>query len=490
MFRPGMDEIRILSKEYRMIPISTEISIDARTPMELLKILKTTYDYCFILESKGNRDFSDRYIFLGYDPMLELSCKDGIMNLKDFKSGENSSFKTANPKEYMKELMENYKTPKFSYLPHFTGGLFGYFAYDFIKYAEPSLKLDAEDEHDFKDLELMLFDKLIIFDKEENKIVIVANIETSMPEEGYERAKTDIDNIIGIINHTEESSLEEGRLLSGFEAQFDRKTYGEKVDRCRHYIREGDAFQIVISNCLKATFEGNLIGTYGRIRAMNPSPYMFYFSGDELEVAGASPESLVKLRNGILQTFPLAGTMPRGKDMQEDQDMEIKLMSDPKELAEHSMLVDLGRNDLGKVSRLGSVEVEKYMQVERFSHVMHIGSIVRGELAAPNTALDAIEAVLTAGTLSGAPKIRACEIITELENNKRGIYGGAIGYIDFAGDMDTCIAIRLAYKKGNKVFVRSGGGIVADSNPQSEYEEVINKAKAVVMALEMSREVK
>jgi anthranilate synthase component 1 len=215
----------------------------------------------------------------------------------------------------------------------------------------------------------------------------------------------------------------------------------------------------------------------------NPSPYMFYFSSDDIEIAGASPETLVKLNNDTLYTFPLAGTRPRGKTEEEDAKLKRELLSDPKELAEHNMLVDLGRNDLGKISEFGTVLVEKYKTIEAFSHVMHIGSTVSSKIRKDKSALDAIEAVLPAGTLSGAPKIRACEIINELENNKRGIYGGAIGYIDFAGNMDTCIAIRIAFKKNGKIFIRSGAGIVADSVPESEYQECINKAKAVINAL-------
>ena len=245
-------------------------------------------------------------------------------------------------------------------------------------------------------------------------------------------------------------------------------------------------FQIVLSNRLSAPFEGSLLNTYRILRTLNPSPYMFYFSGTDVEVAGASPETLVKLEDGILHTFPLAGTRPRGKTEAEDRALEADLLSDEKELAEHNMLVDLGRNDLGKISRFGSVQVEKFHSIERYSHVMHIGSTVRGEIRADCDALDAVEAVLPAGTLSGAPKIRACQLIGELENNKRGIYGGAIGYLDFTGNMDTCIAIRIAYKKNGKVFIRSGAGIVADSVPEREYAECINKARAVVNALEQA----
>ena len=267
---------------------------------------------------------------------------------------------------------------------------------------------------------------------------------------------------------------------------FEREQFCSMVEKAKHYIHEGDIFQIVLSNRLCAPFEGSLFDTYRVLRTINPSPYMFYFSGTDVEVAGASPETLVKLENGVLHTFPLAGTRPRGKTDAEDRALEAELLADEKELAEHNMLVDLGRNDLGRISKFGTVQVEKLHSIERFSHVMHIGSTVRGEIREDRDALDAVEAVLPAGTLSGAPKIRACQLIGELENNKRGIYGGAIGYIDFTGNMDTCIAIRIAYKKNGKVFVRSGAGIVADSDPEKEYEECLNKAKASLKALKLA----
>ena len=275
-----------------------------------------------------------------------------------------------------------------------------------------------------------------------------------------------------------------GRMTSPMRKLFSKEQYCSMVEKAKHHIREGDIFQIVLSNRLEADFEGSLFNTYRILRTVNPSPYMFYFSSSDLEVAGASPETLVKLEDGVLHTFPLAGTRPRGKTEAEDKQLEAELLADPKELAEHNMLVDLGRNDIGKIAKFGSVAVEKYHSIERYSHVMHIGSTVRGELADDRTALDAIDAILPAGTLSGAPKIRACQLINDLENNKRGIYGGAIGYLDFTGNLDTCIAIRIAYKKNGKVFVRSGAGIVADSVPESDYQECINKAAAVVKALE------
>ena len=269
---------------------------------------------------------------------------------------------------------------------------------------------------------------------------------------------------------------------------FEKERFCAMVEKAKRYIYEGDIFQIVLSNRLSAPFEGSLLNTYRVLRTVNPSPYMFHFAGTDVEVAGASPETLVKLENGVLHTFPLAGTRPRGKTPEEDLRLEKELLQDEKELAEHNMLVELGRNDLGRVSRFGTVQVEKLHSIERFSHVMHIGSTVRGGIADDKDALDAIEAVLPAGTLSGAPKIRACQLIAQLENNKRGIYGGAIGYIDFTGNMDTCIAIRIAYKKNGKVFVRSGAGIVADSVPEKEFEECINKAMATLKSLELAQE--
>lgn len=259
------------------------------------------------------------------------------------------------------------------------------------------------------------------------------------------------------------------------------------VEQAKRYIREGDIFQVVLSNRLEAGFEGSLLDVYRILRTINPSPYLFYFTSDDMELAGASPETLVKLEDGVLHTFPLAGTRPRGRTAEEDKRLEEELLSDEKELAEHNMLVDLGRNDIGKISRFGSVQVEKYLSIERFSHVMHIGSTVRGELREDCDAVNAIDAILPAGTLSGAPKLRAAEIIDQLEHNKRGVYGGAVGYLDFTGNLDACIAIRLAFAKNGKVFIRSGAGIVADSEPEKEYQECINKAKAVVRALELAQ---
>ena len=330
----------------------------------------------------------------------------------------------------------------------------------------------------------MLFDKVIAFDNLKQKIILIVSIDLTEADSAYRKAERELENLIRLIRDGAEKEEPAGALRSEFRPLFDEPQYCAMIERAKHHIHEGDIFQIVLSNRLEADYEGSLLNCYRMLRTLNPSPYMFYFSGTDVEVAGASPETLVKLEDGVLHTFPLAGTRPRGKSPAEDAALEAELLQDEKELAEHNMLVDLGRNDIGKIAKFGTVAVERYHEILHFSHVMHIGSTVRGEIRPDLDALNAVDSILPAGTLSGAPKIRACQLINDLENNKRGIYGGAIGYIDFSGNLDTCIAIRIAYKKNGKVFIRSGAGIVADSVPEKEYQECINKAKAVVTALE------
>ena len=439
-----------------------------------------------MLESVENQEKWGRYTFLGYDPKMEITCVDGQMTIRN---GREETRPAAHPGEYIKEVLERYKSPKVEGLPTFTGGLVGYFSYDYLKYSEPKLNLDAEDVEGFKDVDLMLFDKVIAFDNFHQKIFIIANAGTEDLDKEYSRCIEEIDGIIDLILHGRPVDIVPGKITSKFRPLFSEEEYCRMVEKAKHYIYEGDIFQVVLSNRLEADYEGSLLNAYRLLRTINPSPYMFYFSSDDMEVAGASPETLVKLENEMLHTFPLAGTRPRGASKEEDDRLEKELLADEKECSEHNMLVDLGRNDLGKISRFGTVEVENYMEILKYSHVMHIGSTVRGTIREDKCSLDAVDAVLPAGTLSGAPKIRAMEIINELENNKRGIYGGAIGYIDFTGNLDTCIAIRTAYKKNGKVFVRSGAGIVADSVPENEYRECINKARAVMDAVEKGQEV-
>lgn len=480
------EEAKELSKGYKVVPISMEIMSDIRTPMQVLRILKGVSSHCYMLESVENQEKWGRYTFLGYDPKLEITCTNGVMTVKN---GKTEVSEVKHPGEKIKEILKEYTSPKIKELPTFTGGLVGYFSYDYIKYSEPKLNLDANDEEGFKDVDLMIFDKVIAFDNFSQKIIVIANARTENLREDYDRCVDEINKIIELIRTGEMVEVNPGKITSEFRPLFTEKEYCEMVEKAKHYIYEGDIFQVVLSNRLEADYEGSLLNAYRVLRTINPSPYMFYFSSDDIEVAGASPETLVKLEDGVLHTFPLAGTKPRGKNKEEDDELEKILLTDEKERAEHNMLVDLGRNDIGKISKFNSVKVTSYQQILRYSKIMHICSEVEGELKDGLDAFDAVESLLPAGTLSGAPKIRACQIIDELEKTPRGVYGGALGYVDFNGNLDTCIAIRMAVKKGNKVYVQAGAGIVADSDPKSEYLETYNKALAVINAVKNAGEV-
>ena len=464
---------------YGAIPVSRTILADVRTPIEVLNALLGIDSHCYILESIEDRQRWGRYTFLGFDPLLDIVCSDGSVTVSSDEGEE--VIPDEHPTDVIRDVLSRYRSPRMEDMPPFTGGLVGYFAYDYIKYAEPSLRINSGDDEGFKDADLMLFDKVIAFDNFRQTITVIVNILPGRRD--YAEACAIIDSMVEIIKNGKPREHVPVRLGSDFTPLFSEEQYRSMVVRAKEHIREGDIFQVVLSNRLEAEMDGSLLDVYRVLRTTNPSPYMFYFSGSDIEVAGASPETLVKLRDGVLHTFPLAGTRPRGPTPEEDAELERELLSDQKELAEHNMLVDLGRNDIGKVSGFGTVEVERYLEIERFSHVMHIGSTVRGEIREGMDAMDAVEAVLPAGTLSGAPKLRACGIIDELEDCKRGIYGGAIGYIDLTGNMDVCIGIRIAYRKNGKVFVRSGAGIVADSVPENEYRECINKARAVTEAV-------
>jgi anthranilate synthase component 1 len=477
---PSLEQATQLAAEYRVIPVWRRLDAAGHSPGELFLALKKVSRQCFILES-AEPGAHGRYTFLGYDPKLEISCQNGVLTIKN---GTAISLETQDPGAHIRRILDENRSPRLPELPAFAGGLVGYFSYDFIKYSEPSLRLDADDQENFKDVDLMLFDKVVAFDHLTGQILLIINIRADALEENYHMARRALDGMQRLVEDAVPADLPPLRLTSPFRPLFDEARYCAMVDRAKRHIREGDIFQVVLSNRLEADAEGSLFGAYRILRERNPSPYMFYFSSDDIEIAGAAPETLVQLQDGVVSTFPLAGTRPRGSTPKEDAALEAGLLADPKELAEHNMLVDLGRNDIGRISAFGSVRVEQYLRILRFSHVMHIGSTVTGRLRPDLTGLDAVGALLPAGTLSGAPKLRACEIINELENNKRGIYGGAIGYLSFAGDMDTCIAIRIAFKKNGKVFVRSGAGIVADSIPEKEYAECGHKARAVVAALE------
>ena len=479
-----IDDIKKIDNlsSYKRIAVSREIYSDFITPIELMRILRSNSDKVFLLESINDKYNWGRYTFLGYEPILNITCK----RYDVYINGE--FYKKENPKVIIREILKDYKSPKLENMPPFTGGFVGYFSYDYVRYSEKRLDFESKGE-DIIDLDLMLFESIICFDNFKQKIILITNVKIDDLDASYKEALNKLDEMESIIRSDKKHNFEDLKIESYFEYEFDEDNYSNIVNKAKEYIKDGDIFQVVLSNTLRAKASGSLFNVYRVLRTINASPYMFYILNNNIEIAGASPETLVKLENDKLYTYPLAGSRPRGKTQKEDLNNEKDLLSDKKELAEHNMLVDLARNDIGKISKIGTVNVEDYMSVERYSHIMHISSTVTGIIRDDKDAIDAIDSILPAGTLSGAPKIRALEIINELETIDRELYGGAIGYIDFSGNMDVCIAIRLVYKKNDNICIRSGAGIVYNSDPKKEFLECINKAKAVVKAIEISKEV-
>lgn len=488
MIFPSLDRVKAIAPGYDIVPVYMEILSDVRTPISVLKALKQVSSHTYLLESADNSNHWGRYSFLGYDPKIELFCKNHQMTIKD---GTTRTFECSDPAAEIRNILSQYKSPRLEELPTFTGGFVGYFACEYIRYIEPTLDFPTPDDDPamVNDVDLMLFDKVIAFDHYKNKIYLIANISTNDLERNYNKAELELKALADLVVNGKEADVPKGILKTEFTSEFTKDEFEAVVKKTQHYIKEGDIFQCVVSNRREAEFDGSLLNAYRVLRTLNPSPYMFYLSGGDVELTGASPETLVKLTDGKMYTFPIAGTMRRGKTEAEDLAIEEKLINDEKELAEHNMLVDLGRNDLGKIAKFGSVQVEALHMLQRFSHVIHITSTVSGDIQDGKDALDAIGATLPAGTLSGAPKIRAIEILHELEKSPRGVYGGAVGYIDFSGNMDVCIGIRMAMNKGGKVYVRAGAGIVRDSVPASEYNETLIKGQSMISAITDSQEV-
>ena len=476
MIKPTYAQVKQYENEYTYIPVCKEVLADDITPIRMLRKLAALDEQYFLLESVEGGS-SGRYSFLGFCPKLTVSCKDGVT-----KAIENGMVRIlpGTPKEALQALLDTYHSPQIDGLPPFTGGLVGYFAYEMIQYAEPRLRIK---QSDINDCELMLFDKLIAFDHLHHKLCFIINVKLQEGEAGYQRAVAELETFAETIQLTEPVPCEKPLPAPAFTCNFTKEEYCAVVEKTKQYIKEGDIFQGVISRRFEADYEGSLLNAYRVLRTTNPSPYMYFINLKELQIAGTSPETMVKLSNRKLMTFPVAGTRRREKDKEEDIALEKELLADEKERAEHNMLVDLARNDIGKIAEYGSVKVTDYMAVHRFSKVMHIASTVTGTLAEDKNCGDTIEALLPAGTLSGAPKFRACEIIDELEPVPRGVYGGAIGYLDFSGNLDVCIAIRTAVRKGGKVYVQAGAGIVVDSIPENEYQECADKAGAVMDAI-------
>lgn len=482
MFKPSIEEIKKQQVRYNKLPIMLEVYMDLDTPLSVLNRIKEVYERYFLLESMEGGEKIARYTFIGFHPVASFYVKEGCAFYASYDEVKKLE---GNPLEHLKEIMNEFKSPRNKDFPPFTGGAVGYFGYDMVRYAEALPLSKAKDELHTEDMKLMFFDDVIAFDHYKQKMYLITNIEgkDEKIEEAYEQAKRKLNELKDFITQP----MLRKRPKSNKEVQFVSNTskdeYIKKVNKIKDYIKNGDAFQVVLSQIFKAPYTHTLLDVYRVLRTLNPSPYMYFMQFEDMQIAGASPETLVKLKENIMTTMPIAGTRKRGRTEKEDEALGQSLLNDKKELAEHNMLVDLGRNDLGKVSQIDSVEIVQYKALQKFSHVTHLTSTIQGKLKEGLSAVDVIQSILPAGTLSGAPKIRAMEIIDELEEEKRSVYGGGIGYIGYEGNLDTCIAIRTLVKKDGMAYIQAGAGIVLDSDPESEYEECINKATALFEAV-------
>ncbi len=483
---PSLEEAKNLVKNHSLLPLCLDILSDTHTPIGVLKTLKAQGKNACILESVESGENWGRYTFLGFDPLLTVK---GSGDETQIIENSKTQIVKGNPHQSLKKIIQNYQSPKLPNLPPFTGGFIGYFAYEYARYVEPALHLNAANPLNVDDFELMLFDKVIAFDHFAQKIHLIVNIKTDCLAENYAKACETLQKTAAMIEKGVEKTSAPTKIKAPqplhWQASFSEEKFCAAVQKIKHHIVEGDIFQCVPSIRFSADYEGDLLPAYRKLRTINPSSYMFYIDFGHMQIAGASPETLVSLKDGQLATYPLAGTCKRFADDKETESAIAALLNDPKELAEHDMLVDLGRNDIGKISQFGSVKVAEYRKIKRCSHVCHISSKVTGVLQAGLDAFDAIAAVIPAGTLSGAPKKRAMEIIDSIESEKRGVYGGAVGYIDFSGNMDLCIGIRMAFLKDQKIYVQAGAGIVFDSEPAKEYAECVSKAAAMKKAIDV-----
>ncbi|CAM3394850.1 anthranilate synthase component I [Marinicrinis lubricantis] len=494
MVSPGLDKVLELSETYNLVPVSKSILADTETPIRLFHHFHEE-EYCFLLESvEGGVNWA-RYSFIGTEPFLIVRGKNGHVVME--KDGEVLTA-SEKPLEALKGLLAKYRSPNLDELPRFSGGAVGFFGYDLLQYYE-KLPAHRHDDLQMDDMQFMFCDQVIVFDHLKQQIKVVANVHVpegasrSDVERAYQAAVDKIDTLLyklqqpvqaEAMNRKADQQVRLGELKSNLTPD----QYKQNVVRAKEYIRSGDIFQVVLSQRFEMETEASPLHVYRVLRSVNPSPYMYYLKMKEEVLVGSSPELLVRVEDGRVQTRPIAGTRPRGKTDEEDQALEKELLADQKELAEHLMLVDLGRNDIGRVSKYGTVSCDSFMDIERYSHVMHIVSNVSGELREDKDFFDAFISCLPAGTVSGAPKIRAMEIIAELENEARGAYAGAIGYLGFSGNLDTCITIRTIIFKNGKAYVQAGAGIVWDSDPQKEYEETVNKAKALLTSIRLAEE--
>jgi anthranilate synthase component 1 len=490
MLSPDYKEFSRLAREATLVPVVKSVMADLLTPVSAFLAIAAKEADAFLLESVERGEQIGRFTFLGARPYMQVRARGDEVIVQRGKVREQRKCSVI---QVAKELLREHRPAKVPGLPPFTAGAVGYFAYDGVRQLE-NIGEHAKDDLDLPDSVWMFFDRLLAFDHLRHQIHIIATADVAResPRQAYDRAVADI----AVLEKRLGNGLRPAQLRRSAPARrrklkvkagISRERYVQMVERAKEYIAAGDIFQVVLSQRLDFTPEVDPFDIYRALRTVNPSPYLYFLRMGDTHVLGSSPEMLVRVTGRNLEYRPIAGTHRRGRDQAEDEALEQKMLHDEKERAEHVMLVDLGRNDLGRVSEYGSVKVKDLMYVERYSHVMHLVSALEGKLRGDLDALDAFAACFPAGTLSGAPKVRAMQIIEELEPTRRGTYGGSVLYADFAGNLDSCIAIRTLLMRGNKAYLQAGAGIVADSDPESEFEECLNKAKAVLRAVDAAR---
>jgi anthranilate synthase component 1 len=485
VYYPTKEEFIRLTKKGNLIPVYREIITDMETPVSAFR--KIEGDYSYLLESVEGGEKIGRYSFLGSNPILIIKSKGDSIEI--ISKGKTTKIK-GEPLVELKRILSNYKPVHLKGLPRFHGGFVGYMSYDIVRFFE-NIPDKNPDDQKLPDMQFLLTDTVLAFDHIKHKITIIANVLVEGdPAKAYEAAIKKIDSLaLKLAKPIKADSIEAGKeKRSKIRSNLSKQDYERMVQKAKKYIESGDIIQVVLSQRFETKIKGNPFHIYRMLRTLNPSPYMYYLKFKDMKLIGSSPETMVRLEDNIANIRPIAGTRPRGKNEYEDLALEKDLLSDEKEKAEHIMLVDLGRNDLGRVCKFNSVKINKLMTIEKYSHVMHIVSDITGELKDGKDGFDLIAASFPAGTVSGAPKVRAMEIIDELENVKRGAYAGSVGYFDFYGDLDTCITIRTILINRGNAYIQAGAGIVADSIPGKEYEETVNKAKALIKAIELSQE--
>ncbi len=489
---PEFNQFAEMAEAYDAVPISRRLLSDSLTPVSAFRRIDNGGTAC-LFESVVGGENVGRYSFLAMDPQVQVASTANMVTVTD--SGRSENFESANPLEEIRTRIGQYSVAQFEGMPPFTGGAVGYAGYDVVRYVE-DLPNPPVNDRELPDMSFAFYDRMLVFDHITKTITVVALAWTKKHatlDDAYADADRRIDEMIHLLNQPETDLLcSDADLPTGaapeFKSNFTQAQFEQAVRDCIEYIRAGDIFQVVLSQRLQLEITCDPFEIYRSLRVMNPSPFMFFLRTDETTLVGSSPEIMCRVVNNEMTVRPLAGTRKRGKTPAEDLELEQELLGDAKERAEHVMLVDLGRNDVGRVAQYGSIKLPDVMVVERYSHVMHISSTVTGQLNDDADAFDALMASLPAGTVSGAPKVRAMEIIDEFEPHRRGPYAGAVGYIDYSDNMDTCIALRTMVIKNNVAYVQAGAGIVADSDPTSEYEETLNKARGLLRAIQMTHE--